>query len=90
MAGVEEVVGDENESAGQSLIHCVKGIILWVSGSHQMWLARLQNGHMAASKGWKWVEILEQKWLGKKLLRKDEEKLVKQVKKTSLGGIDST
>lgn len=35
-------------------------------------------------------EILEQKRLGKMLLSKDEEKLVKQIKKASLGGIDST
>lgn len=35
-------------------------------------------------------EILEQKRLGKMLFSKDEEKLVKQIKKASLGGIDST
>lgn len=29
MAGEVEVVGDENETAGQSIIHCVKGVILW-------------------------------------------------------------
>lgn len=51
MVGVVEVVGGENETAGQSLIPCVKGIILWMSESHQMLLARLWNGHVAAGKG---------------------------------------